>query len=183
MAEFAQNIEQVKNTSETDKEKLIDQVIEVAEAAGYTVVDIDKTRPWGGFVRFAYEDGDRFVEEFFPGLDPNTARLGNPEAELSPKILVVSPEQRLSWQVHERRAERWVFLSEGGYYRSINADNPGELVEAKPGDVVQFEPGECHRLVGTAMSPTLVAEIWQHTDPENPSDESDIIRLQDDYKR
>ena len=29
----------------------------------------------------------------------------------------------------------------------------------------------------------VVAEIWQHTDPEHPSDEDDIIRLQDDFGR
>jgi hypothetical protein len=29
----------------------------------------------------------------------------------------------------------------------------------------------------------VVAEIWQHTDPAVPSDEDDIIRVQDDYNR
>jgi hypothetical protein len=29
----------------------------------------------------------------------------------------------------------------------------------------------------------LVAEIWQHTDPKNPSNEEDIVRLQDDFGR
>jgi hypothetical protein len=29
----------------------------------------------------------------------------------------------------------------------------------------------------------LVAEIWQHTDPGNPSNEDDIVRLADDYSR
>jgi hypothetical protein len=29
----------------------------------------------------------------------------------------------------------------------------------------------------------LVAEIWQHTDPENPSDEDDIVRVSDDFGR
>jgi hypothetical protein len=29
----------------------------------------------------------------------------------------------------------------------------------------------------------IVAEIWQHTDESNPSDEDDIVRLQDDYSR
>jgi mannose-6-phosphate isomerase len=29
----------------------------------------------------------------------------------------------------------------------------------------------------------MIAEIWQHTDPENPSDENDIVRLQDDFGR
>ncbi len=29
----------------------------------------------------------------------------------------------------------------------------------------------------------IVAEIWQHTDPTNPSEEDDIVRLQDDFGR
>lgn len=183
MSEFGQRIDQLKNSSEVDKTVVMDEIIESATAAGYSIADVDINRPWGGFVRFDYADGDRFVEEFFPGVDPIQARLGNPEAELSPKILLVTPEQRLSWQVHKRRAERWVFLNDGGYYKSTDPENPGELIAATAGDVVQFEAGECHRLVGTTRGITLVAEIWQHTDPSHPSDEDDIIRLQDDYKR
>ena len=59
----------------------------------------------------------------------------------------------------------------------------GNLIPGNPGDVVQFEAGECHRLVGGSDGVTLVAEIWQHTDPTMHSDEADITRLQDDYKR
>ena len=29
----------------------------------------------------------------------------------------------------------------------------------------------------------VVAEFWQHTDAESPSNEDDIVRLQDDYAR
>jgi mannose-6-phosphate isomerase len=29
----------------------------------------------------------------------------------------------------------------------------------------------------------VVAEIWQHSDADNPSDENDIVRLQDDFGR
>jgi hypothetical protein len=29
----------------------------------------------------------------------------------------------------------------------------------------------------------VVAEFWQHTDPDYPSDEDDIVRVQDDYSR
>lgn len=165
------------------KERLIDEIVAEAEAAGYTVVDVTKEKPWGGFVRFDFEDGDRFVEEFFPGVEPIAARLGNSDAELSPKLLLVEPEQRLSWQVHHRRAERWVFLTGGGYFKSMNPDDMGEMILAQPGDTVQFEAEECHRLVGAQTHRTLVAEIWQHTDPEYHSDEDDIERLQDDYQR
>jgi hypothetical protein len=42
--------------------------------------------------------------------------------------------------------------------------------------------GQRHRLIGLDQW-GVVAEIWQHTDSENPSDESDIVRLQDDFGR
>ena len=45
-----------------------------------------------------------------------------------------------------------------------------------------MDKGERHRLIGLEGW-GIVAEIWQHTDPENPSDEDDIVRLQDDFGR
>ncbi len=183
MAVFADQVIENANKHTPDRGEKIDALVECAKSAGYTIEDIDKTKPWGGFIRFAFDDADRFIAEFFPGLDPTEARLGNADAELSPKFLLVAPGQRLSWQVHERRAERWVFLNDGGYYRSLDAENPGELVVAQAGTEVQFAAGECHRLVGGKDNFTLVAEIWQHTEADNPSDEDDITRLKDDYQR
>jgi len=40
--------------------------------------------------------------------------------------------------------------------------------------------GERHRLVGPDDWGN-VAEIWQYTDVENPSDENDFIRVQNDF--
>lgn len=48
--------------------------------------------------------------------------------------------------------------------------------------VRQFEAGERHRLVGLDNW-GVVAEIWQHTDPNEPSKEEDIVRLSDNYGR
>jgi len=183
MGQFADKLHEILEHPELKKQIVIASVLQSSEAAGYTIVDIDKTRPWGGFVRFSTEDGDAFVSEFFPDVNPTDARLGNPEAELSPKILIVEAGQRLSWQMHRRRAERWVFLNDGAYYKSNDADHPGDPIYAKAGDVIQFEAGECHRLMGQERGYTLVAEIWQHTDSNQLSDEADIVRLQDDYKR
>ena len=45
-----------------------------------------------------------FSNKFFKGLDINTMKIGG---KLSPKILIVKPESRLSWQYHNRRAEIW----------------------------------------------------------------------------
>jgi mannose-6-phosphate isomerase len=50
------------------------------------------------------------------------------------------------------------------------------------GQVINLKCGERHRLVGTNGF-GIVAEIWQHTDKNNPSDEDDIVRVQDDFGR
>jgi hypothetical protein len=50
------------------------------------------------------------------------------------------------------------------------------------GDQIILNQGERHRLIGLDEI-SVVAEIWQHTDANHPSDEDDIIRVQDDFGR
>ncbi|MBL8121623.1 hypothetical protein JNM87_02660 [Candidatus Saccharibacteria bacterium] len=168
---------------ETPREVALQRVHETLERdLGYHFSDVDEKKPWGAYYRIVDEEADRFLAEFFPGLDPIEARLGRKDLVLSPKILMVYPGQRLSWQYHNRRAERWRFLTVGGYHRS-HSDEQGKPHMAKPDAIVQFATGERHRLIAPAETYTLVAEIWQHTDAEHPSEEADIIRLADDYNR
>jgi quercetin dioxygenase-like cupin family protein len=61
-------------------------------------------------------------------------------------------------------------------------NNPNEMEILKEGDTITFKIEERHRLVGLSNF-GVVAEIWIHTDLNNPSDEQDIVRLQDDYSR
>ncbi|MBM3210487.1 phosphoheptose isomerase [Candidatus Saccharibacteria bacterium] len=157
-------------------------LVHEAEANDYEVVEVESAKPWGAYLRFNNQNANKFIAEFFPGLSPEDARLGNSEAELSPKILLVSPGQRLSWQYHDRRAERWTFLTDGAYCKSSTNEEVEPMVAVK-GEVVQFKTGERHRLIGRENEYTLVAEIWQHTDPDTLSDENDIVRVQDDYRR
>ena len=164
------------------KGKVVEDIEDHMTAKGYRVVEVDSQRPWGAYIKFDNSQADAFVADFFPGLDISEARLGDNTVELSPKILIVSPGQRLSWQYHNRRAERWSFLTDGSCERS-NTDQEGEVLSLKAGGSIQFEPAERHRLVGLPDSYTFVAEIWQHTDPNNLSDEDDIVRLADDYSR
>ena len=167
-----------------NKDDVMQELVEKAVKRGFVVVDSDMQKPWGGFVRFDTKDADVFIQAFFPGLDINQARLGRNDMELSPKFLLVTPNSRLSWQRHGRRAERWAYLTSGAYHKSTDPANQGDMQLAQVGDVVQFQQGECHRLVGLPGDAyTLVAEIWQHTDHDNQSDEADIERLADDYKR
>lgn len=182
MSELRQYFGNHNVMGDMNKWELTQDIQNRLKQAGYEVVEVNADKPWGSYLRIDNGQADSFVEDFFPGLTSEEARLGIEGAELSPKILIVSPGQRLSWQYHDRRAERWVFLTEGAYNKSMT-DEPGDLHVASVGDVVQFMKGERHRLVGVADDYTLVAEIWQHTDANELSDEDDIVRLQDDYSR
>ena len=148
---------------------------------GYAPVEINEEKPWGAYYRLDASDSERFITEFFPGLSYHDACLGKAGIELSPKFLLVSPGHRLSWQYHDRRAERWIFLTSGGYVRSKD-DDESTQIEASAGDSIQFAAGERHRLCSLGGY-VVVAEIWQHIDPQHLSDEDDIVRLEDDYSR
>lgn len=149
------------------------------ESYGFQVVDKDFNRPWGAFLVIDENQAQDFSDKFFNGIDVNSLRV---EGKLSPKILIVKPNARLSWQYHHRRAEIWrVYKGTAGIMRS-DTDETGALEVLNEGDQVRLQQGERHRLVGLD-SRALVAEIWQHTDPENPSDEDDIVRVSDDFGR
>lgn len=168
--------------AEIEKATIVDRITREIRQAGYTLAEIDDSRPWGAFFRAEDNEANRFLGEFFLGTSPVDARLGNPDAALSPKILMVESGKRLSLQRHDRRAERWHFLTSGRYIKGTTLENIQEY-EASPGDVVQFEARDIHRLIGHAAHYTLVAEVWQHTYPDKPSNEDDITRLDDDYQR
>ena len=88
----------------------------------------------------------------------------------------------MSWQYHHRRAEIWrVFKGECGIIRS-DTDKENEMKIYNEGDQIKLKQGERHRLIGLEDY-CLVAEIWQHTDKKNPSNEEDIVRVQDDFGR
>lgn len=146
---------------------------------GFVIDRKDFDRPWGGFFVLAEEQAAKFASLYFPDSDMEDLTEGR---KVSPKILVVAPEKRLSWQYHHRRSEVWrVVGGSVGVVRS-DTDEQGELEELKEGDLVVLKKGERHRLVGLEEF-GFVAEIWQHTDSDNPSDENDIVRLEDDFGR
>ena len=148
------------------------------ESYGFTVVNKDFLRPWGGFLVIDENQAQTFANKFFDGIDVETLRI---EGKLSPKILIVKPEARLSWQYHHRRAEIWqVYRGTVGITRS-NDNAEVELVEFEEGMQVKLAQGERHRLIGLSDY-GIVAEIWQHIS-DVPSDESDIVRVQDDFDR
>ena len=124
-------------------------------------------------------NANEFISIFFPQLTKDELSISG---KLSPKILVVGPNKRLSWQYHHRRAEIWKLI--GGTVGVITSDTDEEKEKTylKIGDIIQLKQGERHRLIGLDDW-GIVAEIWRHTDAENPSNEDDIIRIQDDFGR
>lgn len=159
---------------------IFDEVGEIIKASGFTIVSSDLNRPWGGFFVLAESDADKFIEQYFPGYTKEQLLIGE---KLSPKFLVVAPNKRLSWQYHFRRAEIWSVLR--GPIKVATNSFSDEEVEPKiyqDGEVIVLQKGERHRLIG-ADNFGIVTEIWQHTDPTHPSDEEDIVRLQDDFGR
>jgi mannose-6-phosphate isomerase-like protein (cupin superfamily) len=146
---------------------------------GLNIERLDFDRPWGGFFILDENQAQEFANIFFEGLDVSLLRISG---KLSPKVLLVKPGARLSWQYHHRRAETWrVVEGPVGIVRSIT-DEEGELVSYSAGETIVLEKGERHRLIGLENW-GVVAEFWQHTNPEHPSDEDDIVRVQDDYSR
>lgn len=173
--------ERIHQTSDNYKRRATNDIVADMKRTGYTVVEVNSDKPWGAYIRFDNRDADRFISEFF-GETTEPYLSGDEAADLSPKILLVTPGQKLSWQMHSRRAERWRFLTPGAYHRS-DTDEQGPLLRAEEGDEVQIAAGERHRLVGDDSLYTIVAEVWQHIDGEHLSDEDDIVRISDDYMR
>lgn len=183
MSEFRENIVGINNRDFRDKSELFSEILNFVENSNYNLHSYDDQRPWGGFCRLNNEDAEEFAREFFDDKEIVLFDENGNKLELSPKLLVVSSGEELSWQYHNRRSERWMFLTHGSYKRSKD-DTESELIDANPGDIVEFDVLERHRLLGSPMVKyTLVAEIWNHSDPNNPSDEEDIIRLMDHYNR
>ena len=146
---------------------------------GLRIDRYDLTRPWGGFFVLDENQAQEFSDIYFESLDVGPLRIAG---KLSPKILLVKPEARLSWQYHHRRAETWrVVEGPVGIVRSVT-DDEGIVESFAAGETIVLEKGERHRLIGLEGW-GIVAEFWQHTDPNHPSDEDDIVRVQDDYAR
>lgn len=145
---------------------------------GFLIVE-KLEKPWGATFRMSDTQVERFCELFFTGIDLPEIK----NTTISPKLLLIAPGMRFSWQKHNRRAEFWrVVHGPVGLIRSDSDEQPQELEVFHEGETIDLPAGTRHRLVGLG-SWGLIAEIWLHSDPKNPSDEADIVRLQDDFGR
>lgn len=160
------------------KKFVFDSVEKYLTEKGFIIFTKDSERPWGGFFVIDEKQTKKFIETFFSEFDSDELMTG----KLSPKVLIVEPGKKLSWQYHHRRAELWkVIGGKGGLIKS-ETDKETEIQKHYPGAIIKLKQGERHRLIGL-NNWGIVAEIWQHTDSENPSDEDDIVRVQDDFGR
>jgi mannose-6-phosphate isomerase len=156
-----------------------EKAAQLLQSLNLQIVQQDLNRPWGGFYVIDESQAAAFAAHFFPEEDFEGLKITE---KLSPKILMVAPGKRLSWQYHHRRAEIWRCIQGTAAVATSHTDREEKQEVLNPGDTIILPQGRRHRLIGLA-SWGIVAEIWQHTDAGNPSDESDITRLQDDFGR
>ena len=158
---------------------IFNKTSEILRSQNLKVFDKDIGRPWGGFFVISEDNAQDFSNIYFNGLNTDKLKISG---KLSPKILIIAPNKRLSWQYHHRRSEIWKVYS--GEIKVVTSHDDLERKEVllKSGDEIKLYQGERHRIVGT-NDYAVVAEIWIHTDKYNPSDENDIVRVQDDFGR
>ena len=168
-------------TTEAQKQALFEEVAIQLRQQGFAIAQIDQKRPWGGFFVIDENQVQQFAGTYFNGISIDKLRIGG-AGKLSPKILLVAPHQRLSWQYHHRRAEFWQVVQGPVGIVTSSTDEQGEVKSHQVGERIILQQGERHRLVGLDNW-GILAEIWQHTDSSNPSDEDDIVRVQDDFGR
>jgi mannose-6-phosphate isomerase len=90
------------------------------------------------------------------------------------KRITVQPGKRLSYQRHAQRSEHWFVLQGSG---AVTLDGGERPVSA--GTAVDVPVGVAHRIANTGDESLVFIEV-QHGES---FDESDIVRLEDDYGR
>lgn len=174
--EFIQRESLRKNTEKAD---IFSVVRGMLVALGFNIDEEDQEKPWGGFLAIDPGQIKEFKQEFFHDLEIGENQY---KQKLSPKILLIAPGKRLSWQYHHRRSEVWKLIAgEAGIVLS-DTDEQGEETAMDIQKLIKLRKGERHRLIGKNTW-GIVAELWVHLDPNHLSDEKDIVRLEDDFAR
>lgn len=169
----------IQNNRTYSKAEVFTLVEQGLKETGLTFSTKDEFRPWGGFFVIDEKETEKFISIFFPDEKFEKLQIAG---KLSPKILLVAPHKRLSWQYHHRRAEIWKLVSgEAAIIRSLD-DTEKPEAPMMLNQKISLAQGERHRLVGSNQW-GVVAEIWRHTNVAEPSNEDDIVRLQDDFGR
>ncbi len=163
----------------SSKASEVDNLKTLINTVGFDVTEVDSGRPWGAFFRLENNNAEKFIDKYFSDIKDQFATFEG----LSPKYLLVEPGKQLSWQYHHRRAEHWRVL-DGSVGVKLSDDDalPNETTILNEGDLIQFPKEKRHRLIGLDDW-GVVVEIWEHTDKESPSNEQDIVRVEDDFGR
>lgn len=90
------------------------------------------------------------------------------------KTITVAPGKRLSYQRHQHRAEHWFVVRGVGL---VTLD--GEAIAVEAGSTIDVPMGSAHRIENTGDSDLVFIEV-QHG---RSFEESDIVRLEDDFGR
>lgn len=89
------------------------------------------------------------------------------------KIITVSPHGSLSLQYHASRSEFWVVLDEG-----LEITVGDRVWKPRKNEELTIQQKSPHRVRNLGNHPARILEIWL-----GDSDESDIVRLKDEYGR
>lgn len=166
--------------SHVAEENIFKRIEKELTDSGIKIESKETGRPWGGYFVIDENSADAFIKKYFP--DSAVSLTQNRTRNISPKILLVAPGARLSWQYHHRRSEVWQ-VAEGPVGIITSENNvEGEQKTLNNGDTIKLHVGLRHRLIGLDNW-GVVAEIWIHEYSEHPSDENDIVRITDDYGR
>jgi len=95
------------------------------------------------------------------------------EGVSSIKIITVNPGGILSLQYHHGRDEFWLVLDDG-----LEMTVGESVWRPAVGEEIWIPKGTKHRVRGVGQEPARVMELWI-----GPSEESDIVRLEDAYNR
>jgi mannose-6-phosphate isomerase len=112
-----------------------------------------ETRPWGHFERFTLNE------------------------KCTVKLVYLNGDKRLSLQYHDKRSEFWKVIQ--GVVKVQIGKDPSDTRILKTGETITIPPKTIHRLIG--ISGQDLAVILEISIGE--FDESDIVRLEDDFKR
>ena len=95
------------------------------------------------------------------------------EGVSSIKIITVNPGGVLSLQYHNKRDEFWVILDDG-----VEMTVGDRVWQPAAGEEIWIPKGTRHRARGVGQKPARFFELWV-----GPSEEDDIVRLEDAYRR
>jgi mannose-6-phosphate isomerase len=156
----------------------MDRLVAEARGFGLRLAEINATKPWGGYLRFTRDSLGSFLYAYWLDM---AVKLPGGEVSVDPKVLLVAPGASLSLQWHQRRDEFWRVLD--GPVRVVWGQSWDHLQvqEYQAGQGIFIPRRQWHRLIGL-QGWARVAEIWQHADPQHPSEEQDVLRVQDDYR-